>query len=148
MLSKKTKYALNALLCLARNAEAGPLLTGAIAESERIPQKFLENILLTLRNAGVLQSRKGRGGGYALLKKPDEVSMASVMRLFEGPIALIPCVSKNYYHPCAECADEHTCGIRNVMQEVHSHTLHLLEHTTLSDLLEREKKLGDGKPMV
>ncbi|MES2388375.1 MAG: Rrf2 family transcriptional regulator [Bacteroidota bacterium] len=146
MLSKKTKYALNALLHLARKPEAGPCLTAEIAAAERIPQKFLENILLTLRNAGILQSRKGRGGGYSLLKQPSEVPLADVMRLFQGPIAMIKCVSRNYYERCEECRDEQVCGIRNVMQEVHAHTLMVLENTTLQQLIERESKLISDLP--
>ena len=114
MLSKKTKYALNALVYLAKHYEKGPVLISQIAESENIPQKFLEAILLDLKNSGILSSKKGRGGGYYLLKNPQEVTIANVMRLFDGPIALLPCVTYKFYERCEECDNEATCGIRDV----------------------------------
>ena len=113
MLSKKAKYAINALVCLARNPEGIPVRIRDIAESENIPQKFLEAILLDLRNAGILGSRKGKGGGYFLLKNPEEVNLATVVRIFDGAIALVPCVTYVYYQRCDECKDEETCGIRD-----------------------------------
>src|SRR5690606_27937978 len=106
MISRKTKYALNALVYLTRMKDQGPILISQIAESENIPQKFLEAILLDLKRAGILGSKKGKGGGYYLLKSPEQVNVADVMRLLDGPIALLPCVSYKYYEKCEECKDE------------------------------------------
>lgn len=116
-----------------------------IATKERIPKKFLEVILLELRNQGMLHSMKGRGGGYYLMKDPREISMAVIMRLFDGPIALLPCATHLYYERCKECKDEHTCGIRSVIQEVREHTVRMLKKSTLQEIMDREKKLGDQK---
>lgn len=145
MLSKKTKYAIKALVHLAKEYEKGPILISTIAEKERIPQKFLEAILLDMRKAGILNSKKGKGGGYYLLKKPEDVSMADVMRLFDGPIALLPCVSYKFYERCEECIDEETCGIRSIFYEVRNETVRLLKAGTLSDILRREKKMVKKK---
>ena len=144
MLSKKTKYALNALVYLARRHNEGPILISRIAADEHIPQKFLELILLDLKNAGILNSRKGKGGGYYLLKKPEEVSVAEVVRQFEGAIALLPCVTFKYYERCEECRDEKTCGIRDLFKEVREETVRILKNNTLADILARESSLGEG----
>ena len=100
MLSKKTKYAINALVYLAKMETKTPVLISEIAESEHIPQKFLEAILLDLKNAGILNSKKGKGGGYYLIKPPELVNIADIMRLFDGAIAYLPCVSFIYYEKC------------------------------------------------
>lgn len=142
MLSKKTKYAINALVYLAKESGKGPILISQVAENENIPQKFLESILLDLKNAGILSSKKGKGGGYYLHKKPNEVNIAEVMRLFDGPIALLPCVTYKYYERCEECKDEETCGIRDVFLEVRNKTVELLKKATLSSIMRREKKLS------
>lgn len=147
MLSKKTKYAINALVYLAKEYEKGPVLISQIAESENISQKFLEAILLDLKNSGILSSKKGRGGGYYLLKDPAKVSIAEVMRLFDGPIALLPCVTYKYYERCEECKDEDICGIRDVFFEVRNETVRKLKKATLASIIEREKKLK-GKQKV
>lgn len=137
-LSKKTKYALKAVLLLAREHKNGTLLQiSDIAKRERIPKKFLEAILLTLKNRGILQSRKGKGGGYLLHRAPGSVSIGSVVRIFEGPIAPVPCVSKSAYRKCSECANENTCGIRLVMKEVRDAATGILDFTTLADVNER-----------
>ncbi|PJF37527.1 MAG: transcriptional regulator, partial [Phototrophicales bacterium] len=96
--------------------EQGPILISQIAEAQNIPQKFLESILLDLKNAGILNSKKGKGGGYYLMRDPQEVNMADVMRLFDGAIAFLPCVTYKYYEHCEECKDEATCGIRDVFK--------------------------------
>lgn len=140
MLSKKTKYALKAVLYLARRYDAGPILISDLAKDEQIPKKFLELILLTLKNNGILQSRKGKGGGYYLGKSPREISMGKVIRVLEGPIALVPCVSETAYAPCPECLDERTCGIRLVMKDIREAAARILDGTTLADMLEREEK--------
>ena len=141
MLSKKTKYAINALVNLAYKKDQGNVLISQVAEEEKIPKKFLEAILLELKNAGILNSRKGKGGGYYLKKDPSEVKLADIIRMFDGAIALLPCVSANYYEKCAECKDETLCGIRDVFQEAHRQTLIILEQSTLADIIAREKRL-------
>ena len=142
MISKKTKYALNALVHLAHKYEQGPVLISTISEKESIPQKFLEAILLDLKNAGILASKKGKGGGYYLLKHPEEVNLADVMRLFDGPIALLPCVTYKYYQKCEECKDEETCGIRDVFMSVRNETVRILKENTLASILARESQLS------
>lgn len=97
--------------------------------------------MLDLKKAGVLASKKGRGGGYYLLKPPAEVNIAEVMRLFDGPIALLPCVTYKYYERCEECIDEETCGIRRIFYEVRNETVERLKNATLLNIMEREKKL-------
>lgn len=144
MLSKKTKYAIKALVKLAKEYQKGPILIGDIAETERIPKKFLEAILLELRNAGILNSRKGKGGGYFLIKDPAEVDLANVIRLFDGPLALQPCVSFKYYQRCEECIDEETCGIRSVIQEVRDETVKVLKNNSLADIIKREENLRNN----
>lgn len=143
MLSKKTKYAIKALLHLAKNYGNGPILIGTLSAQEKIPKKFLEAILLDLRKQGILGSKMGAGGGYYLLKKPAEVYLSQVLRSTGGPIALIPCVSLNFYEKCDDCIDETICGIRDVMTEVREATLKVLSTTTLEDVLNREHKLNN-----
>ncbi|NJC87105.1 MAG: Rrf2 family transcriptional regulator [Desulfuromonas sp.] len=147
MLSKKTKYGLQALLILAREYGQGPLLIADLAERERIPRKFLEFILLQLKNAGVLQSRKGKGGGYSLAKPPTEISVGRIVRTLDGPLAPVPCVSVMAYEKCQECRDEKTCAIRLVMKDVRDAIADILDHTSLQDMLNRsadELKKLDG----
>lgn len=137
MISKKTKYALKALIYLAREFDKGPILISELAQEEKIPKKFLEFILLTLKNSGILMSRKGKGGGYYLGKAPSEVSLGRVIRILEGPLAPVPCVSETAYAKCEECGDEGTCGIRMVMKDVRNAIADILDNTTLADVLER-----------
>ncbi|GAB2497591.1 RrF2 family transcriptional regulator [Algoriphagus taiwanensis] len=138
MLSKKTKYALHALTYLGKHKDEGTVLIHDIAEEHGISHKFLENILLELRKAGYLGSKKGKGGGYYLIKEPKDIPLSRVIRLLDGPIALLPCVSLNYYEPCAECKDETQCGINKVMAQVRDETLKILENKTLEDILQGE----------
>ncbi|TDQ17421.1 BadM/Rrf2 family transcriptional regulator [Algoriphagus boseongensis] len=138
MLSKKTKYALHALTYLGKHQEQGTVLIHDIAEEYGISHKFLENILLELRKAGYLGSKKGKGGGYYLIKDPKDIPLSRVIRLLDGPIAMLPCVSLNYYEPCAECKDESKCGINKVMIQVRDETLKILENKTLEDILKGE----------
>jgi Rrf2 family protein len=140
MLSKKSKYAIHALVYLAR-MEKGPVLISEIAEQQHIPKKFLEAILLDLKNAGILRSKKGKGGGYYLIRSPEEVNLAEVVRLFEGAIALLPCVTHKYYEPCVECVDENVCGIRDVFTEVRNETVNMLKKSTLQEIIDRENNL-------
>lgn len=146
MLSKKTKYAIKALVKLAKDYKKGPILISEISSQEKIPKKFLEAILLELKNAGILNSRKGKGGGYYLIKSPEDVNLANVIRLFDGAIALLPCVSYNYYEKCEECIDEEICGIRNIMREVREETVKILKHNTLADIIKREEALKTSRP--
>ena len=142
MLSKKTKYAINALVYLARvKDEEGPVQISKIAESENIPRKFLEAILLDLKHAGILNSRKGKTGGYYLQKSAEDINMAEVMRLFDGPIALLPCVAHLYYERCEECVDEATCGIRDVFSDVRNETVNILKKATLAEIVKRSESL-------
>ncbi|UKM64926.1 Rrf2 family transcriptional regulator [Flavobacteriaceae bacterium GSB9] len=134
MLSKKTKYGLKALTYIARRVEDKPVQVSEIAKSESIPQKFLESILLTLRKSGVLGSKKGKHGGYYLRKEPSEILMTEIMRVLEGPIAMVPCVSLNYYEKCDDCPDENECSVHRLMIQVRDSTLNVFRNTTLADL--------------
>jgi Rrf2 family protein len=133
-LSKKTRYAIVALARLAREFGKGPIQIKEIADSEKIPQSFLENILLDLRKMGILGSKLGKSGGYFLLKKPEDVNLAEIVRHFEGTIALMYCVSERAYRPCEFCRDELTCEIRKVFKEVRDTTLEILSRTSLKHL--------------
>lgn len=138
MLSKKTKYALKALMSLAEEPAGVPLMIGTLAARARLPKRFLELILLELKGIGVVNSRKGKQGGYFLNRDPKDIALGHVIRTLDGPLALLPCVSKTAYKPCAECVDERTCGLRLVMLEVRNATAGILDDTTLADMLERE----------
>jgi Rrf2 family protein len=147
MLQKKSKYAIRALLALARRPEQEPVLIADLATQERIPKKFLEFILLVLRNKGILQSKRGRGGGYFLGRKPEAISLGEVIRALDGPLAPVPCVSHTAYRKCDECEDELTCGIRSVMNDVRDATAAIFDRESLADILRRIAKLqGEKKP--
>lgn len=143
MLSKKTKYAIRALIALGRQFEGDSMNILSIAQNEKIPKKFLEQILLEMRNAGFLFSIKGAGGGYSLLKDPKEINLVQVMRLTGGPIAQLPCVSLNFYQRCEECKDEDSCGIRATFMSVRDATLKILSETTIADLIAKEAKISE-----
>ncbi|TBW30316.1 Rrf2 family transcriptional regulator [Gramella sp. KN1008] len=134
MLSKKTKYGIKALAYIARKKDRKPVQTSEISESENISQKFLESILLELRKSGFLGSKKGKGGGYYLIKEPEEIKMTSVIRVLEGPIAMVPCVSLNYYEKCDDCPDEKTCSVHKLLIQVRDATLNILGENTLRDI--------------
>ncbi len=140
MLSMKAKYGLRALTVLARKYGEGPILIGDLAKQERIPHKFLELILLELKKKGILQSKKGKGGGYLLTRSPAATSVGEVVRILDGPLALLPCVSQTAYRRCDECLDERTCGIRSVMKEVRDSTARILDGTSLADIVERSRQ--------
>ena len=138
MISKKAKYALKALKVLAQEYESKkPLLISYIAEKEKIPKKFLEAILLDLRNQGVLQSQKGKGGGYLLRIPPSQLSFSKVLRVIDGPIAPTLCVSLHFYGKCDDCADETTCTLRSVMEKWRDANLAVLDNTTLDELIQK-----------
>lgn len=134
MLTKKSKYGLKAVLMLAEEAGHGPVLVSELADRQRLPKKFLEAILLELKRHGLLHSKKGRGGGYLLSRKPGEITVGQVIRVLDGPLALIPCVSQTAYMKCEECLDEKTCGVRLAMKDVRDATARILDHTTLAGL--------------
>jgi Rrf2 family protein len=135
MLSKRAKYGLKALLALSRQHRRGPVAIAELAQSEQVPRKFLEQILVELRNQGIVQSQRGPGGGYLLRQAPEEVTVARVVRLFDGPLAPVPCASLHFYQSCTDCGDERSCGVRLVMKEVRDSTARILEGTTLADLV-------------
>jgi Rrf2 family protein len=132
MLSKKAKYGLKAALFLAREAGRGPILVAELSDRERIPRKFLEAILLALKHRGIVQSRKGRGGGYFLGRGPAAITLGEIVRVFDGPLAAVPCVSHTAYIRCVECVDERgVCGAL-AMKEVRDATARILDGTTLA----------------
>jgi Rrf2 family protein len=145
MLTKKAKYAIKAIIYLSKKKKGEHALISEISEEERIPKKFLEAILLDLRKAGYLGSKKGKGGGYYLIKPPEEVNMADVLRLFEGAIALVPCVAHKYYERCDECVDEETCAIREVFRIVREQTVAILKDNNFAEVVNKEKKLKRTK---
>jgi len=133
MLSKRTKYGLKALTYIAKKGGEDPVSISEIAREENISQKYLESILLSLKKAGILSSKKGKTGGYYLLKGPKEIQMSQIIRTLEGPIAMLPCVSLNFYEKCEDCPDEKACSVHKLMIQVRDSTLKILEHTTLAD---------------
>lgn len=139
MISKKTKYGIKALAYLAKQDSRKPVQTAEIALKESISQKFLESILLSLRKGGFLGAKKGKGGGYYLLKEPEDIKMVHVIRLLEGPIAMIPCVSLNFYEKCDDCPDELGCSVNALMLQVRDSTLEVLGRNTLADIAQKEQ---------
>jgi Rrf2 family protein len=135
ILNRKTRYAMLALTKLAREYGSGPVLTGDIAKSENIPQRFLENILQELKKIGIAGSRQGKAGGYYLLLPPEEIKLLTIIRHFEGTIALIYCVSEKAYQPCEFCKDEESCKIRKVFKEIRDVSYGILSDTSLAYLI-------------
>lgn len=138
MISQKAKYALRALVALARLRAGTTMMIGQISREQAIPKKFLEQILLELKRAGIVMSLRGRAGGYALLKAPEEVTFGEVLRLVDGPIAPLPCLSKIAYRRCEDCQDETSCEVRHVFERVTLATRAVLDSTTLADALKLE----------
>lgn len=134
MLSKKTRYAFKALSCLAANFDKPPMSIYQIAVGQKIPLKFLEKILNELKQEGILQSKKGKGGGYWMIISPKKISLARIIRIINGPIALVPCASLYFYEKCEDC-DELTCGFRKMMIISRDATLEVLERKTLYDMI-------------
>jgi Rrf2 family protein len=145
MLSHKTKYALKALFVMSEEYGRGPLLISEIAERGNIPKRFLELILLELKNHGILRSKKGKGGGYTLSRPPDQISVGHVIRMLEGPLAPLPCASKTAYEKCEDCPNEKTCGVRLLMKEVRDQTAALLDSTSLADMLKLSRSAKSSK---
>ncbi len=134
MLSKKSQYAFKALTYLSEKYKEGPVLISEIAAKKKIPLKFLESILLELKRADILDSKKGKGGGYFLKQKPEKVKVSTIIRLINGPIAMLPCVSLYFYERCKNCNEKH-CGLHDMMIEVRDATLSIVENRTLKDLI-------------
>jgi len=135
MLTRKTKYGIKALTFMAGKEDNSPVQIETISKHENISHKYLESILLQLKKAGILGSKKGKGGGYYLLKPAKEIQMTSVIRVLEGPIALLPCVSLNFYEKCEDCPDEKKCGANKLMMQVRDSTLEVLKNNSLADLV-------------
>ncbi len=133
VISKKCKYALKALLYISKNSGGKAILTSSIAQDENIPRKFLESILRSLRNNQILYSKRGKEGGFLLLRDPKEIYIVEIMRIMDGPVAMLPCVSLNYYQSCEEC-DEKNCAIKGMFETIRDKTLEVLGGTSLHDL--------------
>jgi len=142
----KAKYGLKAVLRLAKDHGRGPWLIAELAAEEGIPKKFLELILLELKQQGVLQSKKGKGGGYFLAKHPEEISVGAVLRILDGSLAPVACVGGTGYRPCDECKDPGACSIRLLMSEVHDAASGILDATTLDQLARRGETDHRARP--
>jgi Rrf2 family protein len=134
MLSKRAKYAIKALLALAEHGRDEPMRIADLAREQHIPAKFLELILLVLKHQGMLQSRKGKGGGYLLARDPKDIYLGQIVRMFDGPLAPVPCASQTAYVPCADCPDEAVCGVHLAMKAVRDATARVLDGTSLASL--------------
>ena len=133
MISQKAKYALRALVALAREKPGATLFISEIAETQRIPKKFLEQILLDLKHHGIVTSRRGKAGGYLLLRSPDDITFGEVLRIIDGPIAPLPCLSKMAYRRCDDCLSEGACEVRRVFARVAAATREILDATSIAD---------------
>lgn len=146
MISQRAKYALRALIALAQVAQDSTISISDLASVQAIPKKFLEQILLDLKRHGIVLSRRGQQGGYQLLKDPSQITFGRVLRIVDGPIALLPCLSKIAYRRCEDCADESTCEIRGVFAEVAETSRRILDNTTLGDAIARRPAQAAAKP--
>jgi len=142
MISQKAKYAFKALIILAKAGVGQPLLIEDIAREANVPRKFLEHILLQLKNSGLIASRRGRGGGYVLLKRPEDITVGAALRAIDGPIAPLGCLSRSAYRPCADCQDEEACEVRRMFGDIFAATILLLDATTLADALRQPSDGG------
>ena len=143
MISNKTKYGLNALVYLSQKYNQGPVLIADLAHEEKIPKKLLEHILLELKRHGILDSKKGKGGGYRLARHPQEIKIGQIIRILDGPLAPVSCVSQTAYKRCKECKDELTCGIRLVMKDVREAMSNILDKTSLEDMIFKTRKMSN-----
>ena len=134
MLNQRSRYALRALIFIARSGGVAPVPISVITADQQLPRKFLEAILLDLKNGGVVNSYRGKMGGYRLARPASQISFGEIIRLIEGPLALVPCVSVSAYQRCDDCFEETTCVIRKVMLVVREQTADVLDNTTLADL--------------
>ena len=145
MLSKRSKYAIKALLALADHPRHEPVRIVDLAREENIPPKFLELILLGLKNQGILQSRKGKGGGYLLARDPEDIYLGQIVRMFDGPLAPVPCASQTAYVPCADCPDEAVCGVHLAMKAVRDATALVLDGTSIAAL---RRQMSHAAPIL
>lgn len=145
MLSSKAKYGLKAMVHLALREGQGPALIADIAEAERIPKKFLDTILLEMKNNGLLLSKKGKGGGYTLARPAARIMVGEIVRILDGPLAPVPCVSRTAYRRCEDCVDETACAVRSVMQDVRDAIAAILDNTSLGDMIQRR---GRADPVL
>ena len=134
-ISKRTQYGLKAMLALGIRYGEGPVLIATLSKQETIPIKFLELILLDLKGSGLLESKKGPKGGYQLSRPPSTITVGSLIRLMEGPLAPLPCASETAFRPCPECEDVESCGTRIIMRQVRDAIANVLDRTTLADLI-------------
>jgi Rrf2 family protein len=134
MLAKRSKYAIKALLALTDHEPGEPVRIVDLAHEEQIPPKFLELILLGLKNQGILQSRKGKGGGYLLARDPADIYLGQIVRMFDGPLAPVPCASQTAYVACADCPNEAVCGVHLAMKAVRDATAKVLDGTSIASL--------------
>ncbi|TAN63366.1 MAG: Rrf2 family transcriptional regulator [Magnetospirillum sp.] len=141
MLSSKAKYGLKAMVYLARSEGQGPVLIADVAEAERIPKKFLDTILLELKNHGLLQSKKGKGGGYTMARPAARIMVGEIVRILDGPLAPVQCVSRTAYRRCDDCVDEAACAVRAVMQDVRDAISAILDNTSLADMSARGSRV-------
>jgi Rrf2 family protein len=144
MLSQKARYALHALIVLAGHGGREPMMIADIAEEAGVPRKFLEQILLSLKRRGIVQSVRGRAGGYRLGRLAKDISFADIIRETDGPLALSPCVSVTAYHKCADCSDEATCAIRKVLLAARDATAEVLESRTLAQAVAGTRRSKAG----
>jgi Rrf2 family protein len=141
MMSKKCKYALKALVRLGQEHKRGNLLTEEVAATANIPKKFLELILLDLKRGGYVQSKQGAGGGYHLLRDPKEITLAEIYRLFDGAIALQPCVSQKFHEKCDDCLYEGDCHLKPALFEIREKTYEIMSAITLASLVKAPRKI-------
>lgn len=146
MLSQRGRYAVKALLNIARS-NGDTRQVAAISEEEQIPRKFLESIMSDLRRAGLVRSTRGNMGGYTLARPADLITFGEVIRVTDGPIAMLPCVSRNFYQRCDDCVDEYTCQLRNLFSEVRDAVTAILDNRTLADMLRGERE-AKGEPSL
>ena len=144
-ISKRTQYGLKAMLALGRRYGKGPILIATLSKQEAIPLKFLEVILLELKGRGLLESKKGKGGGYQLRDHPSAITIGSLIRIMEGPLAPLPCASETAFRPCKECPDIEACGTRIIMRQVRDAMAEVLDRTTLADVIRRAEAVRQEK---
>lgn len=140
MITQKAKYALKALVALARAPAGKPSSIRDLATRNSIPHSFLEQILIELRRGGVVESRRGKDGGYLLAAEPSAIRLGQVLRLIDGPLAPLPCLSRTAYRRCADCADETSCTVRRVFEDLYETTVAIMDRTTLADALEAPER--------
>ncbi|WP_409758114.1 RrF2 family transcriptional regulator [Aestuariivirga sp.] len=148
MISQRARYAFKAMIALARAEPGKGLQIRQLCEQERLPRKFLEQILLALKAAGYLTSRRGRDGGYELLKPPDTIAIGPLLRVIDGPIAPLPCLSRTAYRKCEDCRDEAHCELRIAFSKAYARYLSALETTTLAEVMNSAKTADASRKTI